>query len=127
MNRNKICLNIVVEKLRMLNLERNPALHYTTKRTVWRLHHTQKRMEITPYNETCGGYTIQKTYEGYNTIKLMEVAVPDRVIRSQLARSTRLPGFTSNVKRFITVYIILVLFVLFLLVLRICSRQVYPQ
>jgi hypothetical protein len=61
-----------------------------------------KRVGVTRYN---------KTYEGYNTIKLMEVAVPDRVIRTQLARSTRLPGCTLNVKIFITVYIILVLFV----------------
>jgi hypothetical protein len=45
--------------------------------------------------------------------------VPDRVIWSQLARSTCTPGFSSSVKICIAVYIILVLFVLFLLVMRI--------
>jgi hypothetical protein len=45
--------------------------------------------------------------------------VPDRVIRSQLARPTRLPGFNSSVKICIAVYIILVLSVLVLLVMHI--------
>jgi hypothetical protein len=40
--------------------------------------------------------------------------VPDRVIQSQLARSTRPPGFNLSVKICIAVYIILVLFVLLL-------------
>jgi hypothetical protein len=47
------------------------------------------------------------------------LSVLDRVIQSKLARSTRLPGFNSNVKIYFTVYIILVLFVLLLLVMRI--------
>ncbi len=45
--------------------------------------------------------------------------IPDKVIRSQLARSTCPPGFSSNVKICIAVYIILVIFVLFLLVMHI--------
>ncbi len=43
--------------------------------------------------------------------------VPDRDIWSQLASSTLLSGFKSNVEICIAVYIILVLFVLFLLVM----------
>ncbi len=47
----------------------------------------------------------------------MLVSVPDRVIRSQLARSTCLPEFNLSGKICIDVCIILGLFVLFLLVL----------
>ncbi len=45
--------------------------------------------------------------------------VPDRVIQSQLGRSTHPPGFSSNVKICSVVYIILVLIVLILLLMHI--------
>ncbi len=45
------------------------------------------------------------------------VSVPDRVIWSQLARPTRPPMFNSNVKIYVAVYMILVLFVVILLVM----------
>ncbi len=41
-----------------------------------------------------------------------KITVPDTVIRSQLARPTRLPGFNLSVKICIAVSVILVLFVL---------------
>jgi hypothetical protein len=47
----------------------------------------------------------------------VDISVPDRGIRSQVASSTRLSGFKSKVKICVAMYIILVLFVLFLLVM----------
>jgi hypothetical protein len=43
------------------------------------------------------------------------VVVPDRVIRSQLARLTHPQGFSSNLKLYNAVNIVSVLFVLFFL------------
>jgi hypothetical protein len=47
----------------------------------------------------------------------LQCTVPDRVIRSQLARPTRLLGFSSDVKSCVAVCIIYVLFVLFFLIM----------
>jgi hypothetical protein len=50
-------------------------------------------------------------------------SVPDRVIRSQLARPTRSPGFSLNVKICDAMHIIPEPFVLFLLVIYKCLRS----